>query len=73
MSKKALIIGVSSQDGSYLADLLLEKGYTVVGTISKGLDVVKYVAAAGVQGGSSDATDGTPAQTLLIKTAQIEK
>ena len=33
MNKTALIIGVSSQDGSYLADLLLEKGYRVVGTI----------------------------------------
>lgn len=33
MAKKALIIGVSSQDGSYLADLLLEKGYEVIGTI----------------------------------------
>lgn len=31
--KNALIIGVSSQDGSYLADLLLEKGYNVTGTI----------------------------------------
>ncbi len=35
MTKKAVIIGVSSQDGSYLADLLLEKGYTVVGTIRR--------------------------------------
>lgn len=33
MRKTALIIGVSSQDGSYLADLLLEKGYKVFGTI----------------------------------------
>jgi GDPmannose 4,6-dehydratase len=33
MTKKALIIGVSSQDGSYLADFLLEKDYEVVGTI----------------------------------------
>lgn len=33
MAKKALIIGVSSQDGSYLADLLLEKGYNVTGTL----------------------------------------
>ena len=32
MSKKALIIGVSGQDGAYLAKLLLDKGYTVVGT-----------------------------------------
>jgi len=31
----ALIVGVSSQDGSYLADLLLDKGYDVVGTIRR--------------------------------------
>ncbi|NBQ55839.1 MAG: GDP-mannose 4,6-dehydratase [Verrucomicrobia bacterium] len=31
-TKKALIIGVSGQDGAYLAKLLLEKGYTVFGT-----------------------------------------
>lgn len=30
--KKALIVGVSGQDGSYLSKLLLEKGYHVVGT-----------------------------------------
>lgn len=35
MPKKALIIGVSAQDGSYLADLLLEKGYEVTGTIRR--------------------------------------
>jgi len=35
MAKKALIIGVSSQDGSYLADLLLEKGYDVIGTLRR--------------------------------------
>jgi len=33
--KTAAIIGVSSQDGSYLADLLLTKGYKVVGTIRR--------------------------------------
>jgi GDPmannose 4,6-dehydratase len=32
MNKKALIIGVSGQDGSYLADFLLGKGYEVIGT-----------------------------------------
>lgn len=31
MSKVALITGVTGQDGSYLAELLLEKGYTVHG------------------------------------------
>jgi len=28
-SKKALITGITGQDGSYLADLLLEKDYEV--------------------------------------------
>lgn len=30
--KKALIFGISGQDGAYLAKLLLEKGYQVAGT-----------------------------------------
>ena len=29
--KKALITGINGQDGSYLTDLLLEKGYEVHG------------------------------------------
>jgi GDPmannose 4,6-dehydratase len=29
---RALICGISGQDGTYLADLLLRKGYTVIGT-----------------------------------------
>ncbi len=33
--KKALITGVSGQDGSYLAKLLLEKGYKVTGAIRR--------------------------------------
>ena len=32
MNKKALILGVSGQDGAYLAKLLLQKGYHVVGS-----------------------------------------
>ncbi len=32
MNKRALICGVSGQDGSYLAKLLLSKGYSVFGT-----------------------------------------
>ena len=30
--KKAMIIGISGQDGSYLAELLLKEGYDVFGT-----------------------------------------
>src|SRR3954451_13588536 len=33
--KKALITGISGQDGSYLAELLLEKGYEVHGVIRR--------------------------------------
>jgi GDPmannose 4,6-dehydratase len=33
--KKALILGVTGQDGSYLADILLKKGYEVHGLIRK--------------------------------------
>jgi GDPmannose 4,6-dehydratase len=32
MDKKALICGISGQDGAYLAELLLENGYVVCGT-----------------------------------------
>ena len=31
MIKKALITGITGQDGAYLAELLLEKGYEVHG------------------------------------------
>ena len=30
--KRALICGISGQDGAYLSELLLEKGYEVTGT-----------------------------------------
>ena len=33
--KRALITGITGQDGSYLADLLLEKGYEVHGIIRR--------------------------------------
>ena len=33
--KRALISGVTGQDGSYLAELLLEKGYEVHGIIRR--------------------------------------
>jgi GDPmannose 4,6-dehydratase len=35
MAKKALITGITGQDGSYLADLLLEKGYEVHGMVRR--------------------------------------
>ena len=35
MSKVALITGINGQDGSYLAELLLQKGYEVHGTLKR--------------------------------------
>lgn len=35
MSKTALITGITGQDGSYLTELLLEKGYTVYGLVQR--------------------------------------
>jgi GDPmannose 4,6-dehydratase len=35
MSKSALITGITGQDGSYLAELLLNKGYTVHGLVRR--------------------------------------
>ncbi|MFN3551226.1 MAG: GDP-mannose 4,6-dehydratase, partial [Endomicrobiia bacterium] len=33
--KKALITGITGQDGSYLAELLLSKGYEVYGLVRR--------------------------------------
>ncbi|MEC8951614.1 MAG: GDP-mannose 4,6-dehydratase [Acidobacteriota bacterium] len=35
MSKRAIITGITGQDGSYLAELLLDKGYEVVGMVRR--------------------------------------
>ena len=35
MTKRALITGITGQDGSYLAELLLEKGYEVHGMVRR--------------------------------------
>jgi GDPmannose 4,6-dehydratase len=35
MSKRAIITGITGQDGSYLADLLLDNGYDVVGVVRR--------------------------------------
>jgi GDPmannose 4,6-dehydratase len=35
MAKTALITGINGQDGSYLAEFLIEKGYTVWGTLKR--------------------------------------
>ena len=46
----------------------LPAGYTIWGTVAKGLDVVRGIAAAGVEGGG---TDGPPAQRVVIEKATL--
>jgi GDPmannose 4,6-dehydratase len=47
MQKTALITGITGQDGSYLAELLLEKGYKVVGMVrrssSENFDRIEHI------------------------------
>lgn len=45
------------------ADTTLGPNYTIWGTITQGLEIVKGIAAAGVKGGGAD---GTPNQTIAI-------
>ena len=35
MKRKAFITGITGQDGSYLAEILLEKGYEVYGMVRR--------------------------------------
>jgi GDPmannose 4,6-dehydratase len=39
--KKAFITGITGQDGSYLTELLLEKGYEVHGIVRRTSSVVR--------------------------------
>jgi GDPmannose 4,6-dehydratase len=41
MAKRALITGITGQDGSYLAELLLEKGYEVHGIVRRSSTVAR--------------------------------
>ena len=50
------------------ADTTLGPNYTIWGTITQGLDIVKAVAKAGVKGGGAD---GTPNQTIAINRVTV--
>jgi GDPmannose 4,6-dehydratase len=73
--KRALITGITGQDGSYLAELLLRKGYEVHGLIRRGstfntsridhLYVDPHQPAARLFLHYGDLTDGTRLVTLL--------
>ncbi len=48
MARRALITGITGQDGSYLAELLLEKGYEVIGMVRRS-SIVNYERIAHIQ------------------------
>lgn len=49
-------------------------GYTVFGTVTKGLDIVDRIAAAGIAPGGSSPTDGAPAAPIsILRVAVTEK
>ena len=50
------------------ADTTLGANYTIWGTITQGLDIVKAIAKAGVKGGGAD---GTPNQPISIKRVMV--
>src|SRR3954468_20497088 len=46
--KKALITGIAGQDGSYLSELLLDKGYEVYGIVRRGTSDDRLERLSGV-------------------------
>ena len=51
--RKALITGITGQDGSYLAEFLLDKGYEVHGVIGASLSPVCIAKCARASRGRS--------------------
>lgn len=54
-------------------DSPLPPDYTIVGTISDGLQVVEDVAAAGVAADSPNPADGPPAEPITITAARVQQ
>ncbi len=82
-TKRALITGITGQDGSYLSELLLEKGYEVHGIIRRtstfNTDRIDHIYQDPHQSGArlflhyGDLTDGTTLRRLIehVKPSEI--
>lgn len=67
MMRKALITGVNGQDGSYLAELLLAKGYRLVGTVGgpdTSLACIDHIADR-IEIEELDLTDGAGIESMV--------
>ena len=67
---KALITGVTGQDGHYLADLLIEKGYRVFGIVRRTSQSPRV--PEGVEMIEGDVTDASSVAAAVIQTAPDE-
>jgi GDPmannose 4,6-dehydratase len=80
--KRALITGITGQDGSYLSELLLEKGYEVHGIIRRtstfNTDRIDHIYEDPHQSGAKlflhygDLTDGTTLRRILEQVKPVE-
>ena len=69
---KALITGITGQDGSYLAEALLNKGYEVVGMVRRSSNV-NYERIAHIQGSIAFANGDLLDQVSLIDAIKIHE
>ncbi len=72
MSKKALITGITGQDGSYLAEFLLEKGYEVHGitrriSISNTARIDHLIAESRIRLHDGDMADGNSLYRIIAE------
>lgn len=69
--KKALITGITGQDGSYLAELLLEKGYEVHGLVRRNsnFEIIPNIhhIRSKITLHYGDLTDGSNLRNLMLK------
>ena len=70
--KKALITGITGQDGSYLAEALLHKGYEVVGMVRRS-STVNYERIAHIQGSIEFVNGDLLDQVSLIDAIKIHE
>src|SRR3954447_1402513 len=81
-AKRALITGITGQDGSYLAELLLEKGYAVHGVVRRTSNLLRsriehLRSNPEVHGGRlslhyGDLTDGTTLRRIFAEVQPSE-
>lgn len=67
MSKVALITGVTGQDGAYLSELLLNKGYEVHGRIRELAEMIQSITGyTGTIVWDTSKPDGTPRKLMDV-------